>query len=650
GSNTKWDAGEILSNPKDVSYMSPAERKIYTWDPANLGAGLIEVVPANQGTLFPISGLPSSKFTTAVIDFIRGNDGSLKNKARSWVFGASINSTPAVVGKPEIYTGNFQATHAAYEILHKNRKPIAWVGADDGMLHGFNFDTGKETIALVPPELLARQVTLYDNYRTLVNPITKERKAPTGQNPDIRQHIWGVAQSFRYADVYDTANSVWKTIGYLTLGPAGSSVTAIDVTHPSPTDEGYDASKPVEILWLRPTASDPLAGVGQSWSVPAVAANQKAPANFLLLMGAGFNAASVAGDQKDARMFQLQALDGKDGYATGTKYYTDITAAAVDAGNKPLIGQQAFAASVFFDSTAPTYYGNNIADLGLQADLNGRIWFNYPTVLGGADFDAVKIGIDVPKEIGNIEGSPDQAPLYYPPAASGVGKSGGCQVYSFGSGTSYEKSPLVTNPDGSSAPSGEQSDYAWKPRLFIAVNANDASKQFGTVTVTGPNQAIYSVPISSIELPACDPADPNYPGPRCRLGPSDPTTFGLRTQMTAPPFLLVPISGNSGGETFQALFLLYDPDAIGYCRGYSYVVVITFELNKSCDLVTVDKTEVFEGGEGAASGFAMAGTKIVVGKSGVGSGQKAGVFETPINILSYGGFGNVTPVYWKELQ
>jgi hypothetical protein len=650
GSNTKWDAGEILSNPKDKDHMWPADRKIYTWDPANLGSGLIEVVTGNQGTLAPISGV-AAKFTTAVIDFIRGNDGSLTNKARSWVFGASINSTPAVVGQPEIYTGNFQSTHAAYEILHKNRKPIAWVGADDGMLHAFNFDTGKEILALVPPELLARQVKLHDNYLTLVNPITKERKAPTGQNPDIRQHIWGVAQSFRYADVYDTKNSVWKTIGYLTLGPAGSSVTAIDVTHPSSTDEGYiDATKPVEILWVRPTASDPLPGLGQSWSVPAVAANQKSPENYLMLMGAGFNAASIASDQKDSRLFQLQALDGKDGSSTGNS--VDIPVDAVDAGNKPLIGQQAFSASVFFDSTMPTFYGNNIADLGLQADLNGRIWFNYPTG-GTIDFDQVKIGIDVPKEVGNIEGAADQAPLYYPPAASGVAKSG-CQVYSFGSGTSYEKSPLVINPNGSSAPSGEQSNYSWKPRLFIAVNANKAATQFGSVTVTGPDQAIYAVQVSSIELPPCDLTKP---GPRCRVGTSDPTTFGLRTQMTAPPFLLVPITPTFKSPTkaeeqsdFQALFLLYDPDAIGYCRGFSYVVVLSFTLNSGCETVTVDKTEVYEGGEGAASGFAMAGTKIVVGKSGVGSGQKAGVFETPINILSYGGFGNVTPVYWKELQ
>ncbi len=641
GSNTKWDAGEILSNPKDANYQSPANRKIFTWDPANIAGGLIEVLADNgtRDTLAAIAGLATTKFTTNVLDFIRGNDGTLTNTARSWVFGASINSTPAVIGKPEIYTGNFAGTHSAYEIKHKNRSPVAWVGADDGMLHAFDFNTGTEILALLPPELLARQVTLFQNFQTLVHPITKERRSPTGQDPDIRQHIWGVAQSFRYADVYDTANSAWKTIGYLTLGPAGKSVTAIDVSHPSFGDAEYDASKLVELLWRK--SDTDLPGLDYTWSVPAVAANQASPEKFLMLMGAGYDPASVAGSQKPAKLFQLQALDGADGYLTGNKNFVPIDVAALDASNKPLVGQEAFSASVFFDTTMPTYYGNNIADLGLQADLNGRIWFNYPTG-GTVDFDQVKIGIDVPKEIGNIEGVADQAPLYYPPAASGVGKTG-CQVYSFGSGTAYEKSPLVTNPSGEMAPAGEKADYSWKPRLFVAVNKNKAAAQFGTVTVGGPGEAIYSVPVSDIELPPCDPKDP---GPRCRLGSGDPTTFGPRTQMTAPPFLLVPLSGTG---SFQALFLLYDPDAIGYCRGYSYIVVMSFSLT-SCEVVTVDKTDVYQAGEGAASGFAMAGTKIVVGKSGVGSGQKAGVFETPINILNYGGFGNVTPVYWKELQ
>lgn len=633
----RWDAAKVLSDPSESFYLTPAQRKIYTWDPADLSAGLIEVLSdaGTTGVLAGIAGLPTTTFTRNVVDFVRGNDGTLTDTPRTWLLGATINSTPAVVGSPEIFTGTFAGTHAGFEIKHRFRNPVAWLGSDDGMLHAFDFNTGREILALLPPELLARQVALFKNYRTLLRP-DGSHKTVTGQYPDIAQHVWGVAQSFRYADVYDSANSVWKTIGYLTLGPAGDSVTAIDVTHPTLGDQDYDATKPVEILWKK--SSSDLPGLGLTWSVPAVAAVQALPEKFLTILGAGFTRASTAAGQLDAKLFQLQAVDGADGYATGNRNWVPIPVAPVDALNKPLVGQQAFAASVFFDTTKPTYFGNNIANLGLQADLNGRIWFNYATG-GTTDFDQVALGIDVPAAINTVEGASDQAPLYYPPAVSGKGTTG-CQVYAFGSGTAYEKSLLVTETSGRAAPAGEQSAYAWSPRLFVAVNSI-TSAPFGPVDASGGD--VFSKVISTISLP---------PEEIAKLGPSDPTTFGPRTQMTAPPFLLVPMSGT--GE-FAALFLLYDPDAIGYCRGFSYVVAITFEL-ATCGSgggsggVTVTRIDSAGAGEGAGSGFAMAGTEIVVGKSGIGAGQSASIVSTNINISAWGSGGNVTPIYWKELQ
>ncbi len=627
-----WDAGDLLSK------RDPAERKIYTWDPADLAGGLIELTVGNIGAVQSIVGVPAS-FNKNVIDFLRGNDGTLKNIPRGWVFGASINSTPAVIGKPEIYTGGAYG-HAAFEVQYKSRKPVAWVGADDGMLHAFNFNTGQEILALMPPELLAQQVTLFKNYKTILNP-NKDHETLTGQNPDILKHIWGVANSFRFADIYDGTN--WKTVGYLALGPAGKTVTAIDVTHPSLGDPYYDPTKdPVKILW-RKTSTD-LPQLGQAWSVPAISIVKASPLKFLSLFGSGFDTSSTATNkngtsQRNASLFQLDALNGNDGSASGN--HVTLTRAALDPANRFLVGQQAFAASTLFQTTAPTYYGSNISNLGIQADLNGRIWFNFAS--SGTNFDQIQLGIDAPKAVQNIEGTADQAPLYYPVASSGVGTSG-CALYSFGSGTSYEKSPLVSLPDGSAHPTGtNQSDYSWSPRLFLAVNTK--ANTTGEVTVAGPGEAIYETPISSLLVPPCDSVnDPGGPG--CKLGSTDPLTLGPKTQMTAPPFLLVPLSGT--GE-FQALYLLYDPEAIGYCRGYSYIVVLSISLT-GCSKVTVTKTEVFGAGEGAASGFALAGTKVVVGKSGVGAGQQAGVVQTPINILQYGSFGNVTPVYWKELQ
>ncbi len=645
----RWDAGNILSNPSNPSFVAPAERKIYTWDPANLGGGLIELKAddATAAAVQAISGVPAS-FDKKVIDFLRGNDGALTGTIRDWVFGATINSTPALIGVPEKYSGATLASHAAFEVQYASRNPVVWVGSDDGMLHCFDFNTGKELLALLPPELLPQQVTLFNNYTKMLFK-DGSHKTLTGQEPDIHKHIWGVANSLRFDDVYDGTN--WKTVGYLALGPAGKSITAIDLTHPTSTDPNYDSSKPVEVLWRRSVAD--LPALGQAWSVPAVAAVKAAPSKFLSIFGSGFNPASSAvnpdgSSQLDANQFQLNAVDGTDGYTTGTHNNVTLPVAALDASNRPLVGQQAFAASQLFDTTKPTYYGNNIANLGVQVDLDGRLWFNYATG-GTTDFDQVQLGIDVPAAILQIEGAADQAPLYYPPAVSGVGTSG-CQLYTFGSGTSYEKSLLVGDPSGNSHPSGQnKSDYAWTPRLFIAVNKTKAAP-FGSITVTGPGEAIYSRIISSILIPPClDPSDPEYDpnAPGCKPGVTSSTTLGPKTQMTAPPFLLVPLSGT--GE-FQALFILFDPDAIGYCRGYSYIIVLTFNLSGTCDTTDVTKTEVYGAGEGAASGFAIAGTKVVVAKSGVGAGQSAGLFTTKINILQYGGFGNVTPVYWKELK
>ncbi|HQR45802.1 MAG TPA: PilC/PilY family type IV pilus protein [Thermoanaerobaculia bacterium] len=641
----RWDAGCILSDPKCIyGYQAPADRKLYTWDPANLAAGLIEIKADNstRDILAAIAGLPNTKFTTNVIDFIRGNDGTLKDVPRAWVYGASINSTPAVVGNPEtFYQDPLAKTHAAFELKHRKRRPLAWVGSDDGMLHAFDFNTGFEVIALMPPELLARQYSLYQNFLTIVNPITKEKRAPNGQEVDLNKHIWGVAQSFRYADVYDTKASppTWKTVGYLTLGPSGDSITAIDVTHPSPSDDGNDPTQPVQILWRKSSAD--LTGLGQTWSVPAVAAIEAtAPEKFLLIMGAGFNAASTATAQKDSKLFQLNAVDGTDGYSTGNNNWVPVKVAPPISGNEPLVGQQAFASSVFFDTTKPTFYGDNVANLGLQADLNGRVWFNYATG-GTTDFDKVMLGMDVPDLINTLEGAPDQAPLYYPPAASGRGNTG-CQAYAFGSGTEYEKSPLETDPTGAAATSGKKSDYAWKPRIFIATNA-DALPGFNKVDASGG--AVQAQILSAIELPPCDLLkNPN--GPRCKLSMSDPTTFGPRTQLTAPPFLVVPLSGDG---TYRALFLVYDPDAIGFCRGYSYIVLWKFDLS-ACGVPTNGVIETYEGGEGAGAGFAMAGSKIIIAKSGHGTGQKAGLQDTGVNISDWGGPANARPVYWKELQ
>jgi hypothetical protein len=309
----------------------------------------------------------------------------------------------------------------------------------------------------------------------------------------------------------------------------------------------------------------------------------------------------------DANFFTLDAWTGTQVGVTKT-----LAELAIPA---PWVGQQSFADSVFFQTGAPGYFGDNFANLALQADLNGRIWFNYDAS-AGSTFPDMAIGIDATAKAGQSQ------PLYYPPAVSGLGKTG-CQVYAFGSGTAYEQSPAVTG-------NGIGTDPNFIPRFYLAVNTQTAP----IFNTTVPNTQIVTGTFSSF---AADAASPSYPG-----------NLGVRTMMTSSPFLLVPGDGNG---TANALFLLFDPD-VG-CNGWSYVVIVSFSLTactSDFSINPISKVDVFSAGAGAASGFALAGTEVVVAKSGVGKGASAGIVKPGVNITAYLGLGNIAPVYWRELK
>ncbi len=186
----------------------------------------MDTAPAHVASMQAIAGDPA--FTANVVDWIRGYDGTLTNTPRfyqdpsdpcntkGWLLGPIINSTPAVVGGPYQYKqfGNV-ADHRPFEATYASRRPLAWVGSDDGMLHAFDFNDGTEVLALIPPNLLETQIALYKNY--VAGKPTDDNI--TGQVKTIDQHIWGVANSFRFADVW--FGTGYKTVGFLTEGPGG---------------------------------------------------------------------------------------------------------------------------------------------------------------------------------------------------------------------------------------------------------------------------------------------------------------------------------------------------------------------------------------------------------------------------------------------
>ena len=354
--------------------------------------------------------------------------------------------TPAIVGAAQQYfqAGNVQ-NHKPFEATYATRRAIAWLGADDGFLHAFDFGDktnpgdGAEVLALLPPNQIANQVTLYN---TFLDP-DPQISTDTGQNAGFlfEEHTWGIASSLRFADVWFGApTNSYKTVGFLTEGPGGDLIAAIDITHPygnllgrpsvSP-DQNYgsftgpNAGRPVDILWTKSSAD--YAGLFGSWSVPAVANDTFSTSK--MTFGAGINPTSLYNAQQSANIF---VVDPADPVTPGKLLSTTVVAPL--AAPAPLVGHQTFTDSIFFQTNAPGFQNDNLANLSLQADTNGRV----NALFGNWSAPTSSVLIDLNAAVGGFP-----QPLYYSPAANGIGTLG-FQVYALASGSFYETSPAVS--------------------------------------------------------------------------------------------------------------------------------------------------------------------------------------------------------------
>lgn len=666
-----WDAGAVLTTPSQPWHPTPANRQLFTWDPST--GTLIAITAANIGAINTACGAPCvvTPITASMIDFIRGIDtkplilsGNVKipnpnlGRPRSWLLGPSINVTPAIVGSAQKYfqTGNVQS-HKAFEIAYSGRRALAWLGADDGFLHAFdmgdaaNPGDGSEALALLPPNLIPSQVTLFNTFNDPSTAISTD----TGQNAGFRfdEHTWGIASSLRFADVWFPAclpTGCYKTVGFLSEGPGGDLLAAIDITHPYGNllgrpavpgpgnisadsnygvfDNALNAGKPVDVLWTK--SSSNYAGLFGTWSVPAVANNSFTTSK--MTFGAGVNPTSLYNAQQSANTFVVDPTNGN---------LVSTTAIAPLASPDPLVGHQTFTDSIFFQSTASGFQNDNIANLSLQGDTNGRLNAVWADASNPWTAPLSAVLIDLNAAAGDIP-----QPLFYSPAANGIGTLG-FQVYALASGSFYESSPTVSgwNVNRTGAPPAPYlaSLPAFVPTLFVATNPNKITDPaFGQVPLgsVGPpdlSSYVISRPVAGIPLQtgAC-------PGVTC-----DPTyvaivhtSLGIHTQVTSSPLLV----GNVTSPSQTVFYTVFDPDY--GCNGYSYVLKQEFQIAANAAPV-FGSTTVYAAGAGASSGFVVTDQGAFVAQSGVGKAV-ASLVKVDIPTPSLPGQPNFVPVWWKE--
>jgi len=169
GDTPQWEAGYLLMQ------RSASTRDIQV----GLGGSLLDFTSGNAATLAGPMGLATVADASDIIRWTRGEDVADLRDRNNWKLGDIIHSTPVVVGPPANYIieQDYQDFMDAYAL----RDRMVYVGANDGMLHAFDAETGQEAWAFVPeyalPKLAAIADTAYcHNYTVDLTPSVRDCK------------------------------------------------------------------------------------------------------------------------------------------------------------------------------------------------------------------------------------------------------------------------------------------------------------------------------------------------------------------------------------------------------------------------------------------------------------------------------------------
>lgn len=225
-----WDAATLIP--------SESTRKIFTYNPST-DAGItfdfsnIDDNGSTQETsLDTDSDGTVDSLAEERIAYLRGdqsdeiqNGGTFRD--RSSLMGDIVNSDPWFVGRTGDFgysrlSGTEGSSYITFKSTKLSRTPALYFGANDGMFHAINADTGNELFNYVPD-------TIMSTLSKLTSPLYG--CTTSGCIP----HSYFVDGPSKAADAYiDSGDGdAWNTILVGTLGGGGQGIFALDVTTPS---------------------------------------------------------------------------------------------------------------------------------------------------------------------------------------------------------------------------------------------------------------------------------------------------------------------------------------------------------------------------------------------------------------------------------
>ncbi|ROR94742.1 type IV pilus assembly protein PilY1 [Sinobacterium caligoides] len=292
------------------------------------------------------------------LNYIRGehrheirNGGTLRDRKSR--IGDIVNAAPVYVGKANMWDDHMKVggvSYADFKETVKDRTPIVYVGANDGMLHGFNASDvesvmGYEELAFVPASVYSNDLSEGLHYYA---------------DKDYR-HRFYVDLAPTYADA--GVNGKWRSVIVGGNRAGGRSIFALDVTNPASFHNTDKAANKV-VMWEF-THPD----MGASYSRPQVA--QLNNGRWAAIFGNGYNTNDNEGHDGKAKLFIVYLdADPSDGWQQGSGENADYLVLSTKNG-------ESANNNVRNGLSTPRLYdldGDSTADRVFAGDVMGNMW------------------------------------------------------------------------------------------------------------------------------------------------------------------------------------------------------------------------------------------------------------------------------------
>ncbi len=271
----EWNVGDLIP--------THSSRKTFTFDTATSAGTRFKWNDLNASQKTDLKQGSSAAVGESRANYIRGdqsqelaNGGTFRN--RTTLLGDVVNSDSWYVKQPDYGYRDLPAPEgAAYTIFrdsssYKNRPAVLYFGANDGMLHAIDADTGAEQFTYIP------------------SPAFTDLWMLTDPGYSHRYYVDGPAAT---GDAYINIGSgnQWRTILVGSMGAGGKVIYALDVTDPDSFDES-------DVLW---EFTDPDLGyvLGQPWIT------RMNNGDWVVVFGNGYN-----NDSQKSMLFIVNLEDG----------------------------------------------------------------------------------------------------------------------------------------------------------------------------------------------------------------------------------------------------------------------------------------------------------------------------------------------------